>query len=86
MFGTSWAALRQSLADTMDRALDTYWDNMRETDPDVMLLASQTEVLVADAGGCKRRQYAADRQWPPSMRSVARMRVLPSCCDSGHPL
>ena len=47
MFGTSWAALRQSLADTMDRALDTYWDRMRKTDPDVILLASQTEVLVA---------------------------------------
>jgi hypothetical protein len=50
MFGTSWAALRQSLAVTMDRALDTYWDTMRETDPDVILLASQTEVLVAHAG------------------------------------
>ena len=45
MFGTSWAALRQSLADTMDRALDTYWGTMREADPDVMLLASQNEVL-----------------------------------------
>ena len=48
MFGSSWAALRQELADTMDHALDTYWATMRGADPDAMLLVSQTEVhLVA---------------------------------------
>ncbi len=44
MFGVSWAALRQELADTMDQALDSYWGTMRGADPDAVLLSSQTEV------------------------------------------
>ncbi len=44
MFGASWAALRQELADTMEHALDTYWGTMRGADPDAVLLSSQTEV------------------------------------------
>ena len=39
-----WQPLRQSLADVIDEALDSYWSTMRGPEPDAILLASQAEV------------------------------------------
>ena len=41
-----YTRLRQSLAEVIDSALETYWTSMRSPEPDAILLAAQAEVCV----------------------------------------